>query len=105
MNEKSRARRQQFDETFKREAVALLLRGDKGPTELARELGISQWNLRDWKRLYGPAAAPRAPRTAEALEAENRLLRQENEGLRIQRDILKKTLGILSQPTRSDLSA
>jgi hypothetical protein len=33
-----------------------------------------------------------------ALQAERRALRQENERLRTQRDILKKPLGILSEP-------
>ena len=88
MNETNQRRR--FDEAFKKEAVALLLQGGKGPTELARELGVSQWNLRDWKERYGPAAAPKPPRSAESLEAENQALRREVETLRVQRDVLKK---------------
>ena len=39
-----------------------------------------------------------AKRSAEQLEAENAGLRREIEYLRQQRDILKKTLGILSEP-------
>lgn len=104
MNETSRVKRT-FDETFKREAVALLLQAGKKPKQLAQELGVSTWNLRDWKRRFGPAPAPKAPRTPEMLEAENRALHQEIETLRTQRDILKKTLGILSQPPRNGLSA
>jgi len=84
--------RRHFDETFKRDAVALLLRGDKPIKRLAEELGVSHWNLRDWKRRYGP---PAPQRSAEGLEAQLRALRRENERLRAQRDILKKTLGIL----------
>ena len=104
MNETNRPRRR-FDETFKREAVALMLQDGKGVKELARELGVSHWNLRDWKERYGPAPAAMAPRDSAALEVENRLLRQQIETLRIQRDILKKTLGILSPPPSSGLSA
>lgn len=37
-----------YDEQFKRDAVALLEGGRKA-AQLARELGISHWNLRDWK--------------------------------------------------------
>ena len=37
-------------------------------------------------------------RSSEALEIELRALRRENERLRTQRDILKKTLGILVEP-------
>lgn len=46
-----------YDEQFKRDAVALLEGGRKA-AQLARELGISPWNLRDWKERYGTAAAP-----------------------------------------------
>ena len=90
------AKRRHFDEAFKRDAVALLLQGDKPLKALARELGVSHWNLRDWKRLYGP---PAPVRSAEILQAELRALRRENEHLRAQRDILKKTLGILAEPS------
>jgi hypothetical protein len=44
------------------------------------------------------------PRTAEQLEAENLGLRRENDYLRQQRDILKKTLGILSEPPPSGMN-
>ncbi len=63
--------------------------------KLAQELGVSHWNLRDWKRRYGP---PAPARSTAVLEAEVRALRRENEHLRAQRDILKKTLGILAEP-------
>ena len=88
-------RRRIFDEAFKRDAVGLLLKGEKSLPVIAEELGVSHWNLRDWKRRFGPAAPVRSH---EALELELRALRRENEHLRIQRDILKKTLGILSDP-------
>jgi transposase-like protein len=87
--------RRNFDEAFKRDAVALALKGDKPLKQLAQELGVSHWNLRDWKKRYGP---PAPARSAEVLEAEVRALRRENERLRAQRDILKKTLGILAEP-------
>ena len=93
-NEQPRQRRT-FDEAFKRDAVALLLRKEKPVKQLAQELGVSTWNLRDWREQYGPSAPAR---TTEQLEAELRVLRRENESLRTQRDILKKTLGILVEP-------
>jgi transposase len=89
MNETNKPRRR-FDETFKREAVALLLQGGKSAKELARDLGVSHWNLRDWKERYGPPPVPSSPRSPAALETENRQLRREIETLRLQRDILKK---------------
>jgi len=93
-NEQPRTRRT-FDEAFKRDAVALLLSGGRSAKQVAQDLGVSTWNLRDWRRLYGPTAPVR---TQEQLEAELRALRRENQSLRTQRDILKKTLGILADP-------
>jgi transposase len=95
MENETTKRRRSFDEAFKRDAVALLVKGDKTIKLLAQELGVSQWNLRDWKKRYG---APAPLRSSEVLEAELRALRRENERLRAQRDILKKTLGILVEP-------
>lgn len=87
--------RRTFDESFKRDAVALALKGDKPHTQLAKELGICAKSLRDWTKRYGP---PPPVRPAAVLEAELLSLRRENERLRAQRDILKKTLGILVEP-------
>ena len=91
----TKTKRRSFEEAFKRDAVALLRKGDKPIQQLATDLGVSHWNLRDWQQRYGPAAPVRS---SEALEIELRALRRENERLRAQRDILKKTLGILVEP-------
>ena len=91
----TKIKRRTFDEAFKREAVGLLLQGDKPVQQLATDLGVCPKSLRDWKKLYGP---PAPVRSSEALEIEVRALRRENERLRTQRDILKKTLGILVEP-------
>jgi transposase-like protein len=96
--------RKKYDEAFKRSAVDLLLNGGKSVKQLAAELGVSTWNLRDWKKRYAPAPITN-PRTPAGLEAENRALRQELVRVKAQRDILKKTLGILSTPGDSALNA
>jgi len=95
MQTESTRKRRTFDETFKRDAVALLNKGDKHIKQLAQELGVTHWNLRDWKKRYG---APAPVRSSEAAETEVRALRREVERLRTQCDILKKTLGILAEP-------
>jgi transposase-like protein len=92
------------DETFKRAAVELLVSSGKPPKQIAQELGVSVWNLRDWKKRYQPAGAGVA-RTLEQAEAENRALREELQRVKNQRDILKKTLGIISAPPETGLSA
>jgi hypothetical protein len=64
---------------------------------------VSVWNLRDWKKRYRPASP--AARTLEQSEAENRALRAELQRVKNQRDILKKTLGIISAPSETGLPA
>ena len=98
----TKTKRRIFDEAFKREAVALLLKGAKPSKTLATDLGVDPKSLRDWKKLYGPVAPVRS---SAALDLELRALRRENERLRAQRDILKKTLGILVEPGPNGLPA
>ena len=58
----TKTKRRNFAEAFKRDAVRLLLQGDKPLKQLAQDLGVSHWNLRDWKRRYGPPAPVRPRR-------------------------------------------
>ena len=95
--------RQKFDKVFKQRAVELWLNSGKTAVAVAAELGIHAQRLSAWReRLQPQTAGDKAggirPSTAEQLAAENLSLRRENEYLRQQRDILKKTLGILSEP-------
>jgi transposase len=92
------------DEAFKRAAVELLVTSGKPVKQIAAELGVSIWNLRDWKKRYLPAE-PAPARSLEQVEAENRVLREELQRVKNQRDILKKTLGIISAPPDNDLNA
>ena len=86
--------RRKYDSTFKREAVALWLKSGKAARQVAEELGIAEAMLYHWKQIYSP--------TGDASQAELqdqiKKLQRENELLREQRDILKKTLGIISEP-------
>jgi transposase-like protein len=74
---------------------------------VAAELGIQPQRLSAWRRRFalsapGGEGAGGAKRSAEQLESENASLRREIDYLRQQRDILKKTLGILSEtPTNA----
>lgn len=90
-----------YDEAFKVQAVELWIKSGRPGTQIARELGISYPSLKEWKRRYHGDALPH--RTD--LEAENRALKAELGRVREQRDILKKTLGILSEPSKSAMSA
>ena len=86
-----------YDETFKRQAVENWMRSGRSGTQIARELGVSYPSLKDWRLRYSGEAAP----TGTDLETEVRALRAELTRVREQRDILKRTLGILSEPSSS----
>lgn len=97
--------RRQFDETFKREAVNNWLSSGKSAAVIATELELSPNRLYAWRNRFAPAAAggkaaagakPGSPADLQAqLDAALREIRH----LREQRDILKKTLGIISEPS------
>ena len=105
MNQTPVKMRRKFDETFKREAVQNWLSSGKSADLIAQELGINANQLYEWKKRFAPAAAggraadgAKPATLAEALariEADQREIRH----LREQRDIFKKTLGILSEPS------
>jgi len=98
--------RKKFDKAFKQRAVELWLHSGRSATEVAAELGIDPQRLSAWRGRFAPPppggeGGGGAKRSAEQLETENSSLRREVDYLRQQRDILKKTLGILSETPTS----
>lgn len=89
-NKKARRR---YDEAFKKQAVALVESSGRSLNQIAAELGVSHWNLRDWKEIYGRRSTP------AQLQEQLQRLRGELAEAREQRDALKKALGILSTPS------
>lgn len=94
----------QYDQAFKQEAVRLWQSSGQAAEHTARQLGISVFNLYEWRKQAGrttrAAGASGLPESKEALQQEIMRLREENRRLAEQRDILKKSLGILSEPPR-----
>ena len=101
-NAKDGAKRQHHQtEEFKRSVIEHWLSSGKPAHQVAREFGIHPWNLRDWRHRYAPppkAADDPLPETPEAMRREIAQLRKELARVSTQRDILKKTLGIISEP-------
>ena len=95
--------RKRYDEAFKRSAVQHWQDSGKSAAQVARELGLNANTLQKWKQRLGTPASAAAVRTVAELEAENRQLRRELHHVGQPRDILKKTLGILSAPPESAL--
>ena len=70
---------------------------------IAVELGINEQSLHKWKQQFKGLPAGQVAGTLEQLQAENRRLQRELHRVAQQRDILKKTLGIISEPPASGL--
>lgn len=86
-----------YDEAFKKQAVENWIKSGTPGTRIAAELGVSYPSLKDWKRRYWGDATPERNDPAEEIRA----LKAELARVREQRDILKKTLGIFTEPSKS----
>lgn len=83
-----------FDEDFKAGAVQLVVETGKPIAQVARELGVNEGTLGNWcavarKRRDGG----KAPLTEDE-RAELARLRKENTELRMQRDVLKRSVAL-----------
>ncbi|WP_414646176.1 IS3 family transposase [Bradyrhizobium sp. 2S1] len=92
--------RRSFTDDYKRQAVDLVASSGRSIGSVAKELGLRDSVLRRWVELRGtgrePTAAARRPTTQATLPsadhaAEIARLQRENERLRMERDILKKS--------------
>jgi transposase len=90
-----------YTSEYKQEALKLWRASGRSAAKVASELGIRAALLYRWARAERVSeegsASVKPKRSVEELEAENRRLREENTKLLEQREILKKSLGILSE--------
>jgi transposase len=98
-------RRRSFTDDYKRQAVDLVGSSGRSIGSVAKELGLRDSVLRRWVELRGagrePTALPRRLTTQAALPsadqaAEIARLQRECERLRMERDILKKSIAIFA---------
>ena len=93
--------RARYTEEYKREALELWRNSGRSAAKVAAELGIRAPLLYRWVRPKRESNLSKAElsrgRSVEELEAEIRRLRAENAKLLEQREVLKKSLGILSE--------
>ena len=97
--------RRQFDEAYKRHAVDLTLQGARSVRAIAKELGVTDSMLYEWRRLYAPRPGVDggAPQTLESAQQEIAHLRGELVRMHERETVLKKSLGILSETPRSGM--
>jgi transposase len=99
-----KAKRRSFTEDYKRQAVELVRTSGRSIGSVAGEIGLAETVLRKWLSKFGIAGQPAAARritTQAALPtadqaAEIARLQRENDRLRMERDILKKSIAIFA---------
>jgi transposase-like protein len=108
MKQTSVRERRKFDETFKREAVQNWLNSGKSAEVVGEELGITAKLLYAWRKLGPAVAGGRAtavkPGSVADLQGQLEAAQRELRHVREQCTILKKTLGILSEPSSNGMN-
>ena len=88
-----------FDRDFKMSAVKMVTEGGHKAAEVARSLGIGQNQLYLWKKKYGDQGDKAFPGKGHLTDLA--ALRRQLREVEMERDILKKAVGIFSKPTEN----
>ena len=83
-----------YDEDFKQGAVALVVETGRPIAQVARELGVNEGTLGNWCAKARRAAGDGSGELTESERAELARLRKENTELRMQRDVLKRSVAL-----------
>jgi transposase len=95
-----------FTQEFREDAVRLVARTGRSYTQVASDLGVSYWTLRNWcndahmgkrSKKGSSSKAAAAPVTGETLEEKVQRLERENAQLRKERDALAMDKAILKK--------
>jgi transposase len=94
--------RKNYTAEFKREAVRLVTHQGYSFSQAARRLGINTNMLRRWKRKLEEQGNHAFPGKGHLMpeQEELRSLREENRRLRMERDILKKTISFFANESK-----
>ena len=90
-------KRKRFDRDFKLSAVKMVTEGGHKATEVARSLDIDVNRLYLWKKQLGDNGDKAFPGKGHLTELA--ALRRQLREVEMERDILKKAVGIFSKPT------
>ena len=90
------AKRKQYTEEFKREAVRLLVtRGETPARDIARSLGVAGSQLYEWRKQYAEIEQTARNDRGESKDEELARLRKEVIQLRKEKEVLKKSALLL----------
>jgi transposase len=89
--------RRTFTREFKIQAVQLVTEKGYSYAEAARQLGISDAQIRNWEKQFDAAGTQAFPGNGNPIEEEVQRLRAENKRLLLERDILKKAAAFFAK--------
>jgi transposase len=89
-----------YSREFKIEAVKLVTEHGMVRRQVARDLGITSSSLRTWIEQFSSGSDDGASKRGPVEDEEVRRLRRELAETKMERDILKKAVGIFSQMPR-----
>lgn len=97
--EGERRKHKRFDKDFKLSAVKMITQGGHKASEVARSLDIHPNMLYSWKRKYADSGEKAFPGKGHLTEIAS--LRRQLREAEMERDILKKAVGIFSKTTEN----
>jgi transposase len=94
--------RRKFDQEFKISTVKMITEGGHKTAEVARSLGITDTQIYNWKKKFNAEGEKAFPGKGHL--GELAALRRKLKDVEMERDILKKAVGIFSKPTENGLN-
>lgn len=89
-----------YDEDFKKGAIKLVIENGRNPKKVSEELGISADTIRNWLKQSGYSTTAHKEKAEndrlKQLETENKALKKQLEKKQEALDILKKSIGIIT---------
>ncbi len=101
METKVKRERRQFSLEFKKEALELAKK--VGNSQAARDLELSESQIRAWRTIFNPASSASETKSYSELENEIKRLNKENNYLREINKVLKKSTATFSVDHLGDL--
>ena len=92
-------KKKRFDREFKISAVKMVTEGGHKAAEVARSLGIHETQIYNWKRKFSDQGDKAFPGKGHLTELA--ALRRKLRDVEMERDILKKAVGIFSKTTEN----
>ncbi len=92
-------KKKRFDQEFKISAVKMVTEGGHKASEVARSLGIHSNQLYNWKKKFSDQGEKAFPGKGHLTELAS--LRRKLRDVEMERDILKKAVGIFSKETEN----